>query len=87
MQQLTAVFQESVSYKSKKLFQTEKATVLLSINYSEKTFSITPCYGKDKFEFNQCKHPDKWKAVCDAIRSATEFAENELFGPKEMPAQ
>jgi hypothetical protein len=87
MEQTSARFIEKVSYRSRESFKKE-VTVRLHIDYIQKTFSVKPYIStNDKFTFDACRDVEKWKAICEAIKNAVEFADRELNGPKEQPYQ
>ena len=59
----------------------QDATVVLVIDYRQKTYDITPYCGtvNDGFKFVQTSHKWKmWKALTKSIDEAIDFANNEL---------
>jgi hypothetical protein len=72
-------FSEPYIHWSKEPMPIQEATVKLEINYSDKSYSITPSCGTKDFEFRQCSHKkDMWIAILTAIRNAIEYAEKEI---------
>lgn len=77
-EQITGTFHFTEKYNSATYTQDE-ATVKLVIDYQQKTFSITPPWGQDKFTFSQMsRNYKKWIAVLNCIQKAIEFANEEI---------
>lgn len=80
MEQVTSVFNFSTTYVDNNWHNT-KATVILTINYSQKTFNIQPSDAAlgcgFVFEFASHKYK-KWLAELKSINDAIEFAVKEL---------
>jgi len=56
------------------------ATVVLTINYKSKSYSIEPYCGTKDFQFRESSHKwQMWKAVIKSIDEAIDFANNELY--------
>ncbi len=62
----------------------DNITVNLTINYSNKTYSINSCNGNNFTFHNNNGGPAKWLAVAEAIKAAVDYADQELFGTKEV---
>lgn len=57
----------------------QRASVKLTIDYLDKTFSVIPDNGLKDFEFRVGSHKSEmWKAVADLIYEAIEFGEKEV---------
>jgi len=58
----------------------QMATVILSIDYRSKNYSITPyCSNDGKFKFMHDSYKWRmWKAICKSIDEAIDFANKEL---------
>ncbi len=86
-EQITGIFHFIEAYHTSN-WSTGDVTIKLVIDYRDKTFSITPPYGKDQFKFSQTsKDYKKWIAVLNCIQKAIEFANEEIgVTDRNLPA-
>lgn len=77
MQKITSKFIFENEYQDSEN-RTQKASVVLDIDYQRGGYNITP-YGGDVFSFKATSHKWKmWKAVLKSINEAIDFANREL---------